>query len=137
MYLFLLELMSEFSELRVGLQGIKSVRLPPIKRTLIGRTPRGLYSPKAVFLPSRCLLGSPFSEPLLRRLLRTLPPSKTHSKTPSKNPSRKNLLESISRTLVRTLLRRRVVARPPRCAPYFKNRPLTLLGWTSFPLPSK
>ena len=49
----------------------------------IGRTPRGSYSRKGVFLPSRCLLESLFLEPLLR----TLPPRKTHCKTPSKNPS--------------------------------------------------
>ena len=42
---------------------------------------------RRVFLPSKCLLESPFLEPLLRTLLRTLPPSKTHCKTPSKNPS--------------------------------------------------
>ena len=51
------------------------------------RTPTGSYSRKACFCPSRCLLESPFLEPLLRTLLRTLPPSKNHGKTPSKNPS--------------------------------------------------
>ena len=44
---------------------------------LIGRTPRGSYSRKGVFLPSRCLLESPFLEPLLRTLLRTLLAIKT------------------------------------------------------------
>ena len=53
----------------------------------VGRTPRGSYSRKGVFLPSRCLLENPFLEPLLRTLLRTLLPSKAHRKTPSKNPS--------------------------------------------------
>ena len=33
----------------------------------LGRTPRGSYSQKGIFLPSRCLLESPFLEPLLRR----------------------------------------------------------------------
>ena len=31
-----------------------------------------------MFLPSKCLLESPFSEPLLRTVFRTLSPSKTH-----------------------------------------------------------
>ena len=53
---------------------------------MVGRTRRGSYSWKGVFLPSRCLLESPFLEPLRRTLLRTLPPSKAHCKTPSKNP---------------------------------------------------
>ena len=53
----------------------------------LGRTPRGSYSRKGVFLPSRCLLASPFLKPLLRTLLRTLLPIKTHCKAPSTNPS--------------------------------------------------
>ena len=57
----------------------------------LGRTPRGSYSRKGVFLPSRCLLKGPFLEPLLRTLL----PIKTHCKTPSKNPSNKNLPKTI------------------------------------------
>ena len=42
---------------------------------------------RGVLLPSKCLLESPFLEPLLRHLLRTLPPCKAHCKTPSENPS--------------------------------------------------
>ena len=34
----------------------------------------------------KCLLESPFLEPLLRTLLRTLPPPKAQCKTPSENP---------------------------------------------------
>ena len=40
------------------------------------RAPKGSYARKGVFLPSRCLLESPFLEPLLRILLRTLSPMK-------------------------------------------------------------
>ena len=48
-----------------------------------GRTLR-----RGVFLPSRCLLDSPFLEPILSTLLGTLLPEiKTHCKKPSKNPS--------------------------------------------------
>ena len=65
-----------------------------------GRTLR-----RGVFLPSMCLLDSPFLEPLLRTLLRTLSPFKSHCETPSKNPSAKNLLESSLENLLRTLLR--------------------------------
>ena len=53
----------------------------------LGHTPKGSYSRKGVLLPSRCLLESPFLEPLLRTLLRTLLPMVFHCKTPSKNPS--------------------------------------------------
>ena len=38
----------------------------------LGCMRRGSYSRKGMFVPSKCLLESPFSEPLLRTLLRTL-----------------------------------------------------------------
>ena len=92
---------------------------------ILGCTWRGSCSWKGVFLPSKCLLESPFLEPLLR----SLPPDKTNT-----NPLLRTLLrtfsEAVSRTLLRTLLRRRVVARPPWCAPklaqcwFFKVRPI-------------
>ena len=51
---------------------------------LIRAHANGVVLWKGVLLPSRCLLESPFLEPLLRTLLRT---TKTHCKTASKNPS--------------------------------------------------
>ena len=62
---------------------------------------------KGVFLPSKCLLESPFLEPVLRTLLRTLSNYKVYCKTPSKNPSL-----NLSKAVYRTLLGRRVVDDP-------------------------
>ena len=63
---------------------IMSVKHASTLATLIGRTPKGSYSPRR---RSRHLLETPFSEPLLRTLLRTLFHRKTCSRPPSQNPS--------------------------------------------------
>ena len=55
---------------KVGVEGTRALSLCAVE---IGRTPRGSHSRKGVFLPARCLLESPFLEPLLRTLLRTPP----------------------------------------------------------------
>ena len=55
----------------------------------------GSYSRKGVFLPSKCLVESPFLEPLLRTFLRTLLPSKTHLV--------RTLLRTFSKAVSRTL----------------------------------
>ena len=70
---------------------------------------------KGVFLPSECLLESPFLEPLVRTrtLLRTLLPSKTHCKTDLLRTLLRTFSEAVSRTLLGTLLRRRAVAQSP------------------------
>ena len=67
-------------ELQGVLQGVAFTGV----QVLIGRTPKGTYSPRG---RSRCLLETPFSEPLLRTLLRTISYCKTHSRPPSQNPS--------------------------------------------------
>ena len=69
----------------------------------VGRTPQGAYSTRG---RSRYLLGTPFSEPLLRTLLRTLftvkpiadPPLRTLLGTLPQNP-----FQNLLRTLLRTL----------------------------------
>ena len=87
------------------------------RRREIWRTPRGPYSRKGVFPPSRCLLESPFLETLPRIPIRTL--------LPSEKPAARQLLrtllrafsKAISRPLLRSLLRRaRCCTTPLLCA---------------------
>ena len=81
---------------------------------LIGRTPKGAYSPTG---RSRYLLETPFSEPLLRTLLRTLFYCKTHSRPPSQNPSENPFPRTLSRTFSEPFLEGCVAVRPLRRAP--------------------
>ena len=72
------------------------------KRKHIGRTRKGLYSQKGMFLPSKCLLESAFWEPLAKNPSQSFLPIEP-CKTPSKNPSL-SLFESSLENLLRTLL---------------------------------
>ena len=85
--------------------------IPP-KELILGHMPTGSYSRKGVLLPSRCLLESPFLEPLLRTLLPIKPTARHLLRTLLRTFSK-----AISRTLLRTLLRRvRCCAPPLVCA---------------------
>ena len=80
---------------------------------MLGRTSKGAYSPRG---RSRYLLGTSFSEPLLRTLLRTL--FFYYCKKPiEKDPLLRTLLRTLPQNpvqnLLRTLLRTLCLRTPP------------------------
>ena len=75
----------------------------PEQKCLLGRTPKGSYSPRGC---SRPLLETPFSEPLRRTLLRTLVYCKTIAEHLLRTLLRtlpQNPFQNLLRTLLRTL----------------------------------
>ena len=77
--------------------------LRPRNRAAAATCGRGRW--KGVFLPSKCLLESPFLEPLPGTLLRTLPPLK-HTARRLLRTLLRTFSKAISRTFLRFILRR-------------------------------
>ena len=88
--------------------------LRPRNRAAAATCGRGHW--KGVFLPSKCLLESPFLEPLLTTLLRALPPLK-HTARRFLRTLLRTFSKEISRTFLKFILRRVRCCTTPWCAP--------------------